>query len=105
SVMASALALTSPMQSLLVDLDPLGAGLDLLLGIEGREGLRWPQLRLQDGRLDPDALRRGLPRRGDATVLASGTQRGGGPGPAAVFPGDGATVDAASPASAADPAR
>lgn len=71
SVLASALALTAPLPSLLVDLDPTGSGLDLLLGIEGREGLRWPDLRLQDGRVDPAALHRALPRRQSTSVLAA----------------------------------
>src|SRR5699024_1899342 len=71
SVLASALALTATLPSLLVDLDAAGPGLDLLLGIEGREGLRWPDLRLQDGRVDPAALHRALPRRRSTTVLAA----------------------------------
>lgn len=71
SVLASALALTAPLPSLLVDLDPAGPGLDLLMGVERQEGLRWPDLRLHDGRVDSDALRRALPRTEETTVLAS----------------------------------
>ncbi len=71
SILATALALTADTSALLVDLDPSGPGLDLLLGIERDEGLRWPELRLRDGRVDPDALLRALPRRGSTTVLSS----------------------------------
>ncbi|WP_182359037.1 septum site-determining protein Ssd [Tomitella gaofuii] len=71
SVLASALALTADTPTLLVDLDPDGPGLDLLLGLERDEGLRWPELRVQDGRVDPEALHRALPRREATTVLSS----------------------------------
>lgn len=72
SILASALALTAEPSSLLVDLDPAGPGLDLILGIEREEGLRWPDLRVHDGSVDPDALYRALPRRGSTTVLSAG---------------------------------
>lgn len=47
SVMAAAIAVRAARagaRTLLVDFDPLGGGLDLLLGWERREGLRWPEL-------------------------------------------------------------
>lgn len=47
--------------TLLVDADPLGAGLDLLLGIEGQPGLRWSGLAVEGGRVSADALRAALP--------------------------------------------
>lgn len=47
---------------LLVDLDPLGGGLDVTLGAEGVAGARWSGLHAAGGRLDPDQLRDGLPR-------------------------------------------
>ncbi len=75
SVLASALALTADPASLLVDLDPTGPGLDLILGVERDEGLRWPDLRVHDGSIDPEALYRALPRRGSVSVLAAGTTR------------------------------
>ena len=37
--------------SLLLDLDPWGGGIDLLVGGEATPGLRWPDLALQSGRL------------------------------------------------------
>ena len=48
SVLAAALALTAADRGLavtLLDLDPLGGGLDLVLGAEAAPGLRWPDLR------------------------------------------------------------
>lgn len=64
SVLAAALALTAARRdepAVLVDLDPLGGGLDLLLGIEGRPGSRWDEFAGLSGRLAPAALRRALP--------------------------------------------
>lgn len=45
----------------LVDCDPWGAGLDVMLGIENEIGLRWPDLAAPSGRLPIDALRQALP--------------------------------------------
>jgi len=45
----------------LVDCDPWGAGLDVMLGIENESGLRWADLAAPSGRLPVDALRRALP--------------------------------------------
>lgn len=70
SVFATALALCSP-DALLVDLDPYGGGLDLLLGIESVPGLRWPDLSAPGGRLSWTAVRDALPRRGTTTVLSA----------------------------------
>jgi secretion/DNA translocation related CpaE-like protein len=85
SVFAAALALAAdrePGGALLVDCDPLGGGLDLLLGMEKTPGPRWPEVRLS-GRVSVPALAAALPRRrhggGGLPVLACG--RGGeGPG-------------------------
>lgn len=46
----------------LVDLDPLGGGLDVALGAEGVAGARWSGLHAAGGRLDPQQLLDGLPR-------------------------------------------
>lgn len=48
--------------SLLVDCDPLGGGLDLLIGAEQSGGLRWPELTVADGRVQSAALHSALPR-------------------------------------------
>jgi secretion/DNA translocation related CpaE-like protein len=62
-------------EALLVDLDPWGGGIDLLLGAETTAGLRWPDLALQGGRLNWSAVRDALPRHRGISVL-SGTRRG-----------------------------
>ncbi|MEO5876808.1 MAG: septum site-determining protein Ssd [Streptosporangiaceae bacterium] len=64
SVLASVLALTAARRGfrpLLVDGDPLGGGLDLILGLEQADGLRWPGLAERRGRLSAAALREALP--------------------------------------------
>ena len=71
SLFAAALALAAP-QSLLVDADPWGGGLDLAMGTEGVPGLRWQDLTLRDGRLGFEALRAALPARHGVTVLSGG---------------------------------
>ena len=65
SVFATALAHAAA-DALLVDVDPWGGGIDLVLGSEAQSGLRWPDLALQGGRLNYAALREALatiPRR------------------------------------------
>ena len=61
--------------ALLVDLDPWGGGIDLLVGGETTPGLRWPDLALQSGRLNWSAVREALPRHRGISLL-SGTRRG-----------------------------
>jgi secretion/DNA translocation related CpaE-like protein len=58
------------MRTLLVDADPLGGGADLVLGWEGLEGLRWPELSGASGRFSPPALVEALPGRSDLVVLS-----------------------------------
>jgi secretion/DNA translocation related CpaE-like protein len=72
SVFTAALGASAD-EALLVDLDPCGGGLDLLLGAESSAGPRWPELRLHSGRLSWVALRETLPRRGGMSIL-SGTR-------------------------------
>jgi MinD-like ATPase involved in chromosome partitioning or flagellar assembly len=57
--------------AVLVDLEPMGGGIDVLLGMEHVPGARWSGLRLGGGRLDPALLAGGLPRWGDVAVLAA----------------------------------
>jgi hypothetical protein len=57
--------------SVLVDLDPIGGGLDVLLGIEMAAGARWSGLRVDGGHLDPALLADGLPRWRSVAVLAA----------------------------------
>jgi secretion/DNA translocation related CpaE-like protein len=62
SVFAAALGLAAGQDNaLLVDCDPLGGGLDLLLGAESADGARWPGLQLDGGRISMKVLREALP--------------------------------------------
>jgi hypothetical protein len=58
-------------RAVLVDLDPVAGGLDVLLGIEAVPGTRWSGLRLDGGRLDPDVLVGGLPQWSSVAVLSA----------------------------------
>ncbi|GAA2430068.1 septum site-determining protein Ssd [Streptomyces macrosporus] len=82
STLACALAVTAARaghRTVLVDGDPLGGGLDILLGGERAEGLRWPAFAESRGRVGGMALEESLPRlhglrvlswdRGDSTVV------------------------------------
>lgn len=65
SVFAGALAFAAARMgrsSLLLDCDPWGAGLDVILGVEGDPGLRWTDLSAPAGRLSIQDLSQALPR-------------------------------------------
>lgn len=65
STFSAALALTAAERghpALLVDADPLGGGIDLVMGREDTAGLRWPDLAGASGRLSAPALRQALPQ-------------------------------------------
>ncbi|MEV6349812.1 septum site-determining protein Ssd [Actinoplanes sp. NPDC051851] len=73
SILAAGLATTAVRRghrTLLIDADPLGGGLDLVLGWERVGGLRWPSLAEAGGRVDPPALLQALPHRGDLVLLS-----------------------------------
>lgn len=73
SVLAAGLAVTAASAGrrvLLVDADPYGGGMDLLLGWEDDRGLRWPELAGASGRLDSGTFVGALPARGDLAVLS-----------------------------------
>ncbi|MFC4054422.1 septum site-determining protein Ssd [Actinomadura syzygii] len=73
SVLAAALGLTAAgqgLRTLLVDADPLGGGVDLMLGLEEQEGVRWHDLADRRGRLNTATLRETLPSSGDLSVLS-----------------------------------
>jgi secretion/DNA translocation related CpaE-like protein len=74
SLLAAAVAQAAG-EALLVDLDPWGGGIDLLVGGESTPGLRWPDLALEGGRLNWSAVREALPRHRGISLL-SGTRRG-----------------------------
>ncbi|MEV4432209.1 septum site-determining protein Ssd [Streptomyces sp. NPDC049585] len=99
STLACALAVGAArtgQRTMLIDGDPLGGGLDVLLGGERAEGLRWPAFADSCGRVAGRALEEALPRlhslrvlswdRGECTavppeavraVLAAARRRGG----------------------------
>ena len=56
-------------RAVVVDADPLGPGVDRVLGLEGRDGVRWDGLCDATGRLSARALREALPRRDALAVL------------------------------------
>jgi secretion/DNA translocation related CpaE-like protein len=73
TTLSAALAVTAVRlgrASLLVDGDPLGGGIDLVLGGEQRGGLRWPDLSSTRGRIPGASLTAALPRMADLPVLS-----------------------------------
>jgi secretion/DNA translocation related CpaE-like protein len=73
STLACALAVTAAragQRTVLIDTDPLGGGLDVLLGGEAAEGLRWPAFAESRGRVGAVALEESLPRLHDLRVLS-----------------------------------
>jgi len=73
SVLAGAIARTAARRTrtLLVEVDQLGGGADLLLGAEDEPGLRWPDLASARGRLMPGSLSGSLPVIDGVHVLAA----------------------------------
>ena len=72
-MLATGLAVTAANQgrrALLVDGDPLSGGLDLLLGWEDDQGLRWPELASASGQVDPARFLAALPGRGELAVVS-----------------------------------
>jgi secretion/DNA translocation related CpaE-like protein len=72
STLAAALALAGARRrspTLLLDADPLGGGIDLVLGAEDSTGLRWPALAQTRGRVSGAALHEALPRLDQLAVL------------------------------------
>jgi secretion/DNA translocation related CpaE-like protein len=93
SVLAAAVAVSAAANgepAMLVDCDPLGGGLDLLLGAEDAQGVRWPDLSLSEGRVPAASLRAALPTpevfgsRGGGLTVLSCDRAGAGPRPGAV---------------------
>ncbi len=80
-------ALRAGQNALIVDCDPRGGGLDVVLGAETEDGLRWPDMQLSAGRVAASSLHLALPtrRKGNARLtLLSGARQGEGPAPDAV---------------------
>jgi secretion/DNA translocation related CpaE-like protein len=75
SVLSAALGVAAArtgLRTLLIDGDPLGGGLDIVLGLEDQEGARWPHFAERRGRLSAANLYEALPRLGDLSVLSWG---------------------------------
>ncbi|SDG42237.1 helicase/secretion neighborhood CpaE-like protein [Sinosporangium album] len=73
SVLAASLAVSASrkrLRTLLVDADPLGGGIDALMGQESAEGARWSDLVAREGRISFTALHAALPSFGELAVLA-----------------------------------
>lgn len=73
TTLAVALAVTasrSGRRVVIVDADPLGGGIDLVVGGEGAAGLRWPDLAGTRGRVSSSALLEALPKADGLTVLS-----------------------------------
>jgi secretion/DNA translocation related CpaE-like protein len=75
STLAAALARTGAdrgFHSLLLDADPLGGGLELVLGTEAVDGLRWHDLGAADGPVAAESLAEVLPRQDSLATLSWG---------------------------------
>lgn len=73
STLACSLAISAARagrRTMLVDADPLGGGLDVLLGGETAEGLRWPAFAASRGRVGGGALEESLPELHALRVLS-----------------------------------
>jgi secretion/DNA translocation related CpaE-like protein len=73
SVLAGGLAVMGAQRgrsTMLIDADPLGGGVDLVLGWEHRDGLRWPALAAAAGHVPPETLVEALPGHSDLVVLS-----------------------------------
>ncbi|MCT9932395.1 CpaE-like family protein [Planotetraspora sp. A-T 1434] len=73
TVLSASLALTASrhgLRTLLIDADPLGGGIDVVLGQEQATGARWPDIAGREGRVSFTALQDALPTFGDLTVLS-----------------------------------
>jgi secretion/DNA translocation related CpaE-like protein len=64
-------------RAVVVDTDPLGPGVDRVLGLEDRDGVRWDGLCDTTGRLSARALREALPRREGLGALSWRSGRSG----------------------------
>lgn len=69
-------------RAIVIDADPLGPGVDRVLGLDDRDGVRWDGLCHATGRLSARSLREALPRRADLAAL---TWRAGAPGSLQAF--------------------
>jgi len=69
---AAALAMTAATESkpgVLIDVDPLGGGIDRVVGLDDLQGIHWNSLVQASGRLSARSLREALPQKGRLAVL------------------------------------
>ncbi|GAB3077761.1 septum site-determining protein Ssd [Corynebacterium aquatimens] len=59
-----------------VDAHPFSGGTDLLLGIEDQVGVRWGDMDLGEGAVDPETLRRALPQTRDGIAVLTAARGG-----------------------------
>ena len=71
STFAYAMALQSGSSTVLIDAQPSGAPIDLLLGMEREPGTRWSQVRVQSDAISADAVLSALPQRDGVHVLSA----------------------------------
>lgn len=64
---------------LIIDLDDLGGGQDLLLGVEDRPGLRWQELTLESGQVVAASLHTALPHAQGGLAILTGRRGAGVP--------------------------
>lgn len=88
---ATALVASTEQQVLLVDADECGAGIDLILGVEDAQGLRWQDFSAATGTISASALHEALPRAGERMSVLTGRRDELRPIPAATV---GAVIDA-----------
>ena len=72
STLSAALSLCAARSSsvCLIDVDALSGGIELVMGSEDLEGLRWPDVALTEGRVGAAALRAALPCHRGVSVLS-----------------------------------
>ncbi|MET7639583.1 septum site-determining protein Ssd [Streptomyces sp. NPDC005438] len=73
STLACALAVTAARlghRTMLIDADPLGGGLDVMLGADQVKGMRWPAFAESRGRVSGDDLEEALPRHRELRLLS-----------------------------------
>ncbi|HET6625033.1 MAG TPA: septum site-determining protein Ssd [Nocardioidaceae bacterium] len=79
STFAAALAVTASSTGrpgMLIDADPLGGGIDRLVGLEDADGIRWDALLGASGRFSSRSLREALPAKDGLVVLTWSTSPG-----------------------------
>ncbi|MFT4262868.1 MAG: septum site determining protein, partial [Nocardioides sp.] len=72
TTLACALGQMAARPAAVVDLDPLGPGIDRVLGMEEAGGVRWAELAHSSGRLNGRALREAMPHRDGLSALTFG---------------------------------